>query len=64
MAEVIKTATRDAYSKALVELGEKNKNFVVLDADLAEKTKTGACAPAFVFYIHIFARKVLIRALI
>ena len=24
MAEVIKTATRDAYGKALVELGEKN----------------------------------------
>ena len=30
MAEVIKTATRDAYGKALVELGEKNKKVVVL----------------------------------
>ena len=47
MAEVIKTATRDAYGKALVELGEKNKNVVVLDADLAAATKTGAFKKAF-----------------
>lgn len=38
MAE--KIATRDAYGKALVELGEKNKNVVVLDADLSKSTKT------------------------
>ena len=47
MAEVIKTATRDAYGKALVELGEKNKNVVVLDADLAAATKTGAFKKTF-----------------
>ena len=47
MAGVIKTATRDAYGKALVELGEKNKNVVVLDADLAAATKTGAFKKAF-----------------
>jgi len=34
-----KIATREAYGKALVELGEKY-DFVVLDADLAEATKT------------------------
>ncbi len=34
-----KIATREAYGKALVELGEAN-DFVVLDADLAEATKT------------------------
>ena len=33
-------ATRDAYGKALAELGEKYKDVVVLDADLAEATKT------------------------
>lgn len=41
MAEVIKMATRDAYGKALVELGNKYDDFVVLDADLAAATKTG-----------------------
>lgn len=34
-----KIATREAYGKALVELGEKY-DFLVLDADLAEATKT------------------------
>ncbi len=33
-------ATRDSYGKALVELGEKNSNVVVLDADLSCSTKT------------------------
>ncbi len=47
MADVIKVATRDAYGKALVELGEKNPNVVVLDADLAAATKTGAFKKAF-----------------
>ncbi len=41
MSEVIKTATRDAYGKALVELGNTDKKIVVLDADLAAATKTG-----------------------
>ncbi|ACX51621.1 Transketolase central region [Ammonifex degensii KC4] len=38
MAE--KIATRDAYGKALVELGEEWPEVVVLDADLAKSTKT------------------------
>jgi len=33
-------ATRDAYGDALIELGKKDKNIVVLDADLSESTKT------------------------
>lgn len=35
-----KIATRDAYGKALVELGSENPNVIVLDADLAGATKT------------------------
>ena len=33
-------ATRDSYGEALVKLGEKYKDIVVLDADLASATKT------------------------
>lgn len=40
MAEVIKKATRDGYGAGLLKLGEKYNDFVVLDADLAEATKT------------------------
>lgn len=35
-----RVATRDAYGKALVKLGEVNPNIVVLDADLSKSTKT------------------------
>lgn len=35
-----KIATRQSYGEALVELGEENKNVVVLDADLSTATKT------------------------
>ena len=35
-----KIATREAYGKALVELGEQNETVVVLDADLAGATMT------------------------
>lgn len=35
-----KAATRDAYGKAIVELGGKYGDIVVLDADLAKSTKT------------------------
>lgn len=35
-----KMATREAYGKALAELGNKNKNVIVLDADLSKSTKT------------------------
>ena len=41
MADIIKTATRDAYGKALIELGHKDKNVIVMDSDLAEATRTG-----------------------
>jgi len=45
MAE--KVATRDAYGKALVELGKSLENVVVLDADLSKSTKTILFAEAF-----------------
>lgn len=35
-----KRSLRDAYSSALIELGQENENVVVLDADLALSTKT------------------------
>lgn len=35
-----KKATRQSYGEALLELGKKNKNVVVLDADLSGATKT------------------------
>ena len=41
-----KKATRESYGAALVELGAKY-DFVVLDADLAAATKTGAFKKAF-----------------
>ena len=40
MADVIKKATRESYGEALKELAEECDNLVVLDADLAEATKT------------------------
>lgn len=40
MSEVKKYATREGYGAGLVELGKKYENLVVLDADLAEATKT------------------------
>jgi transketolase len=33
-------ATREAFGKALVELGASNPNVVVLDADLSKSTYT------------------------
>jgi len=33
-------ATRDAYGKALVEIGKENNDVIVLDADLSKSTKT------------------------
>lgn len=42
-----KIATRDAYGEALVELGNINKNVVVLDADLSKSTKTSDFSKAF-----------------
>ena len=40
MSDIIKTATREAYGKALVELGKLNSKVIVMDADLAKATKT------------------------
>jgi len=42
-----KQATRDAYGKALVELGTQHQDVVVLDADLSKSTKTADFAKAF-----------------
>ena len=47
MADVKKIATRESYGNALVALGEKYDNLVVLDADLAAATKTGIFKKAF-----------------
>ena len=42
-----KKATRQSYGEALVELGKKNENVVVFDADLATATKTSMFAKEF-----------------
>ncbi len=47
MSEVKKIATRESYGNALVELGKKHDDLVVLDADLAGATKTGIFRKAF-----------------
>lgn len=45
MPEMI--ATRQAYGDALLELGEKNKDIVVLDADLSKSTTTAKFGKKF-----------------
>lgn len=40
-------ATRDAYGKALVELGKENPDVIVLDADLSKSTRTDVFGKAF-----------------
>ena len=47
MADVKKIATRQSYGEALKELGELHDNVVVLDADLANATKTDIFKKAF-----------------
>ena len=42
-----KIATRQSYGEALLEVGTKNKNIVVLDADLSTATKTNIFAKQF-----------------
>lgn len=42
-----KIATRQSYGEKLVELGGKNENIVVLDADLSTATKTNLFAKKF-----------------
>ena len=45
MAE--KMATRQAYGKALVEIGAENPNLVVMDADLSKSTMTAEFSKAY-----------------
>lgn len=40
MADEIKIATRESYGKTITELGREHEDIIVLDADLAEATKT------------------------
>ncbi len=47
MADVKKIATRDSYGNALAECGAEYPNLVVLDADLANATKTLTFKKAF-----------------
>lgn len=47
MSDVKKIATRESYGNALVALGEKHPDLVVLDADLAGATKTGTFKKVF-----------------
>ena len=47
MGDIVKIATRESYGNALVELGQKNPNVIVLDADLAGATKTSTFKKAF-----------------
>lgn len=43
----VKIATRESYGEKIAELGEKNNKIVVLDADLAEATKTSVFKKKF-----------------
>ena len=47
MSEIKKVATRAGFGNALVELGAKRDDFIVLDADLAAATQTGMFKKAF-----------------
>ena len=47
MSEVKKIATREGYGEALVECGKIYPNLVVMDADLAESTKTAMFQKAY-----------------
>jgi transketolase len=44
---MIEASTREAYGKTLVELGEENKDIIVLDADLSPSTMTCLFAQHF-----------------
>lgn len=47
MSDVKKIATRDSYGAELIELGKDHEDIVVLDADLAEATRSGKFAEVF-----------------
>jgi len=43
----LERAIRDGYGEALLDLGKRNRNVLVLDADLAESTRSSLFARAF-----------------
>ncbi len=47
MADIVKKATREGYGSGLVKLAEKYDDFIVIDADLAAATKSGAFKKAY-----------------
>ncbi len=47
MADIVKKATREGYGSGLVKLAEKYDDFIVMDADLAAATKSGAFKKAY-----------------
>lgn len=47
MSEIKKIATRESYGNTLVELGKEHEDLYVLDADLAEATKTSIFKKVF-----------------
>ncbi len=47
MERKLGAATRDAYGKALVEIGKENPNVFVFDADLSKSTKTEMFGKAY-----------------
>ncbi len=47
MADEIKIATRESYGKTITELGREHDDIIVLDADLAEATKTAVFKKEF-----------------
>ena len=47
MSEIKRSATREGYGKALIELGKEDERIVVLDSDLAAATKTGMFQKVF-----------------
>ncbi len=47
MSEIKSAATRAGFGKALVEMGAKRNDFIVMDADLAAATQTGMFKKAY-----------------
>ena len=63
MPEVKKIATRESYGNALAELGREHDDVVVLDADLANATKTNIFQKAFpVSFRRLFPKGTLTAA--
>ena len=54
MPELKKVATRESYGHALVELGKKHDDLIVLDADLAEATKTNLFRKEFLHFFYFY----------